>query len=82
MRPTERLLQSHGGAGWAGRQRTEGENMLSYISPFQDYPNSPRTFTKQSVTSQKEPQISNNLIQIQHHHKYSPSQTQIHPTLS
>ena len=46
MRPTERLLQSRGGAGWAGGQslRRLRENMLSYISPFQDYPNNPRTF--------------------------------------
>ena len=50
MRPTEGLLQSRGGAGWAGqslrRLRGEdwGENMLSSISLFQDYLNNPRTF--------------------------------------
>ena len=51
MRPTERLLQSRGGAGWAGgqslrrlRETIAGENMLSSISPFQNYPNNPRTF--------------------------------------
>ena len=27
--------------------------MMSYISPFQDYPNNPRTFIYQSVASQK-----------------------------
>ena len=46
-RPTERLLQSRWGTGWAGGQslkRLRGENMLSYVSPFQDYPNNPRTF--------------------------------------
>ena len=41
MRPIERLFSIMWGA-LAGQ--TEGEKMLSYISPFQDYPNNTRTF--------------------------------------
>ena len=39
------MLRSHqGGADRPQFKKTEGENMLSSISPFQDYPNNPRTF--------------------------------------
>ena len=51
IQPPQGELHSCGGAGWAGgqslrrlREKTEEENMLSSISPFQDYPNNPRTF--------------------------------------
>ena len=42
-RPTERLLQSHGGIGWAGgydlrcvNQQPRGQKKLVSICPFQD----------------------------------------------
>ena len=51
MRPTERLLQSHGGIGWAGGQDLRcvneipwGQKKWASISPFQDYPINPIHF--------------------------------------
>ena len=56
--------------------------MLSSISPFQDYPNNPRTFICQRVASQK---ITPTFQQF-NLNSVSPktflSQTQIHPKLS
>ena len=63
MRSTETRLQS----------KTEGEKMMSYISPFQDYPNNARTFIEQSDTSQAiTPYFQQQVEKAKLYHRFKP----------